>query len=47
MKSILKKLLFDRELVNSIQAAEVKNEILYTQLISGRITLKEYLALSR
>jgi hypothetical protein len=47
MKTIISEMLFDTELVKKIKASEVQNEILYAQLISGKITLKEYLELSR
>jgi hypothetical protein len=47
MKTIISTLFFDRDLVNKLRPKELTNEMLYHQLNSGRITLKEYLALSR
>ena len=44
MKTILKNLTFDKELVNQIKEKKVNAEILYVQLMSGKITLKEYMA---
>ncbi len=44
MKSFIKDLMFDSELVDNLRKAKVDNNILYQQLISGKITLKEYLA---
>ena len=45
MKAMFKILFFDRELVNQIKAEKVNEGVLYNQLISGKITLKEYLQL--
>jgi len=45
MKSIMEELVFDKEVVESLREAEVNNAILYTHLISGKITLQEYLSL--
>jgi hypothetical protein len=47
MKAILKNLAFDKELVKQIKKQNVTSEILYVQLISGKITLKEYMALNK
>ena len=47
MKTIISEMLFDTEFVNKMKSTQVQNEILYVQLISGKITLKEYLELSR
>ena len=47
MKAILKNLAFDKELVKQIKEQNVNAEILYIQLISGKITLKEYMALNK
>lgn len=47
MKTIISEMLFDTEMVNAMKTAEVNNDILYMQLISGKITLKEYLELSK
>ena len=44
MKSILKELFFDRSLVKKMRQDKVNPGILYQQLISGKITLQEYLA---
>ena len=44
MKSIIKDLFFDKELVKHIKEVKTDKNILYQQLISGRITLQEYLA---
>ncbi len=48
MKSISKtisSLWFDNEVVNNLKGQQLSKEILYTHLISGKITLKEYLSL--
>jgi len=42
MKQLIKQLFFDRELVESIKVSN--KEFLYIQLISGKITMKEYIA---
>jgi hypothetical protein len=47
MKQLLKTLFFDREMVAAIKAARPSKEQLYAALISGRITLKEYIAATR
>ena len=47
MKTIISELIYDSEMVNKLKSSEIQNEILYVQLISGKITLKEYLELSR
>lgn len=44
MKAILKNLFFDKELVNHIKESKVTPEVLYIQLMNGKITLKEYMA---
>jgi hypothetical protein len=44
MKSLLKELFFDKYLVRRMKKEHVNPGILYQQLISGRITLQEYLA---
>jgi hypothetical protein len=44
MKSIIKDLFFDKELVNQIKESKVNAELLYIQLMSGRITMQEYIA---
>jgi hypothetical protein len=47
MKQFIKQLFFDREVVESIKIAQPTREFLYTQLISGKITMKEYIAASK
>jgi hypothetical protein len=44
MKSIIKDLFFDKELVNHIKESKVNMDLLYIQLMKGKITLKEYMA---
>ncbi|HTI94089.1 MAG TPA: hypothetical protein VL727_26020 [Puia sp.] len=44
MKKLIKQLFFDKELVASIVITKPSREFLYTQLISGKITMKEYIA---
>lgn len=44
MKQLIKQLFFDRELVETIKVSAPTREQLYTQLISGKITMKEYIA---
>ena len=46
MNSLIKQLLFDREIVEAVKIAKANREILYAQLISGRITMKEYIAMT-
>jgi hypothetical protein len=43
MKSFIKKLLFDKALVNQIREVKLPEGMLYNQLISGKITMREYL----
>jgi hypothetical protein len=43
MKTMINNLLFDRKLVRAIRKANVNKGYLYNQLMSGRITLQEYL----
>ncbi|MES2645886.1 MAG: hypothetical protein V4717_03345 [Bacteroidota bacterium] len=47
MKTIIKELVFDKEMINKLKNAELNENLLYNQLISGKITMKEYLELSR
>lgn len=47
MKQLIKQLFFDKELVASIKVAQPASEFLYAQLISGKITMKEYIAAIR
>jgi hypothetical protein len=44
MKSFIKQLFYDKELVNKIKQVKPSEGLLYQNLISGRITMKEYLA---
>jgi len=44
MSSIIKNLFFDKELVNALKQTKQDENFLYMQLISGKITLKEYIA---
>jgi hypothetical protein len=46
MKSIIKQLFFDREMVEAMKVAKTDREVLYTQLINGKITMKEYIAMT-
>ena len=46
MTSIIQKLIFDKELVEEIKKSNPDKNFLYTQLISGKITLQEYVALA-
>ena len=43
MKSIIKILFFDKELVTTIKNAKIEKANLYNLLFSGKITMKEYL----
>ncbi len=43
MKSMIQNLIFDQALVNQIKEVKVPEGILYMQLVSGKITMKEYL----
>jgi len=47
MKQLIKQLFFDKEVVESIKIAQPTREFLYAQLISGKITMKEYIAASK
>jgi hypothetical protein len=47
MKQLIKQLFFDRELVESIKLAHPTRELLYVHLMSGKITMKEYIAASK
>jgi hypothetical protein len=44
MSSIIKSLFFDKELVSKIKKSDLDSNVLYVQLISGKITLQEYIA---
>lgn len=43
MKSFIRSLFFDKQLVETIKEAQIEREYLYTLLYSGKITMKEYL----
>ena len=43
MKSFIKELFFDREVVTIMKAAKLNEEHMYNLLFSGRITLEEFL----
>jgi len=43
MKSFIKDLFFDKTLVQHIKEVKIPEGILYNQLISGKITMQEYL----
>ena len=47
MKSIIKALFFDRILMRSIKKQKLDENQLQTYLVAGKITLEEYLYLSR
>jgi hypothetical protein len=44
MKALIQQLFFDKEIVDAIKASQAGREMLYIQLMSGRITMKEYIA---
>ena len=44
MKQLIKQLFFDRELVEYLKLSKPTRELLYVQLMSGKITMKEYIA---
>jgi hypothetical protein len=46
MKNLIKQLFFDKEVVDAIKSSNVNSEMLYMQLMSGKITMKEYIAAS-
>jgi len=46
MITIIKTLFFDKELVAQIKKSNTDKNFLYTQVISGKITLQEYIAAS-
>jgi hypothetical protein len=43
MKSVIKALFFDKELVKAIRQGSIERAHLYNLLFSGKITMKEYL----
>lgn len=47
MISIIKSLFFDRALMRSIKKQKLDENFLQNHLLAGRITLEEYLYLSR
>ena len=47
MKTIISEMVFDKEMVTKFKQTDVSKEMLYNQLISGKITMKEYLELSK
>jgi len=47
MKQLINQLFFDRELVESMKVAQTHRELLYIQLISGKITMQEYIAANK
>jgi hypothetical protein len=47
MSSLITTLFFDKELVNEIKKSSTDINFLYTQLISGKITLQEYLTAAK
>jgi hypothetical protein len=46
MKNLIKQLFFDKEVVDAIKSSNANSEMLYIQLMSGKITMKEYIAAS-
>jgi hypothetical protein len=47
MKSLIKQLFFDKEVVNAIKSSKTGHDMLYIQLMSGKITMKEYFAAAK
>ena len=47
MKTLIKQLFFDREIVEAMKTSKATSEMAYIQLISGRITMKEYVAIDK
>ena len=45
IRKVISALWFDNELVDSLKEQKVSENILYTYLISGKISLREYLKL--
>lgn len=45
IRNAISTLFFDKEVVNNLKDQHLQEEILYTYLISGKISLKEYLSL--
>ena len=46
MKALIKQLFFDKEIVEAVKVAKANKEVLYTQLIDGKITMREYIAMT-
>ena len=44
MKSLLKELLYDKDVVVEIEKAKLNKNVLYNYLCNGKITLQEYLS---
>jgi hypothetical protein len=44
MKTLIKQLFFDKEVVDAIKSSKAGSGMLYIQLMSGKITMKEYIA---
>ena len=44
MKNLITQLFFDKEVVDAIKASKTGSDMLYIQLMSGKITMKEYIA---
>jgi hypothetical protein len=44
MKALIKQLFFDKEMVDAIKSSKTGREMLYIQLMNGKITMKEYIA---
>lgn len=47
MKAIINELFFDKQLVNTVKTEKPNTDLLYNLLMSGRITMKEYLHLNQ
>lgn len=47
MKSFIKQLFFDKELVGHIKNTKTNKAVLYSALLDGRITLAEYFAATK
>ena len=47
MKSLLKQLFYDQEVVGKIEEAKLNKYFLYNHLFNGKITLQEYLSVEK
>ena len=47
MKTLIKQLSFDKDVVNAIKSSKAGRDMLYIQLMSGKITMKEYVAVAK